>query len=140
MLDKSAIAANGGVSPSILILDYKNDFADDQKFVERVGAQISLPRELPIEMIGSQDRTGENASYAGEGVAEILEKLFDNIGGNQLSNIGRATEEMILAGELVNPTNLLNRYKGISDKEMDGVIGALDRMVRLRVFTDRREM
>ena len=131
--------SNEGVTPRILIFDYKKDYSAAE-FVNATGARVVEPFHLPINIFdisGSTDRTAWLGRY--KFFSDVLDKIYPGIGPVQraaLKQAVRATYDIAKQNGL-QPTiyDVHEEYKKQVGTKVDSVFSILDDIVDGEIFT-----
>lgn len=121
---------------SMLVLDYKRDYQEDS-FVDRVGAKVLLPNKIPLNVFALTGEYSKLAAFQkGQEIADVIAKIYGNVGPVQRSRIARLTAELFAGRDGHPPTlaMLAEAYRAeVSD---DSVTAILDIFVYGEVFSD----
>jgi hypothetical protein len=135
----SAKEANMGVAPNILIFDYKKDYSSEE-FVKAVGAKVMKPEHLPLNLFSLANAQSSVAPWLSryKFFADVLEKIFPNVGHVQLANLRDAIKKSYedLKGIGKEPTiyDIARNYEEIVPKR-DSISSILTDMVDMELFS-----
>jgi hypothetical protein len=109
---------NRGVTPNILIFDYKKDYSKDE-FVKATGAKVIKPFEIPLNFFDTRDSELDPKRARSERFkffADVLSKIYPNVGAVQRSRIKTAVKQSYVNAddlEHVAPTlsDVFSAYK-----------------------------
>ena len=83
---------NRGVTPNILIFDYKKDYIKED-FVKATGARVIKPLNMPLNLFDLRGiETKREARQKINSFIDILEKIYPNIGPVQRENLKEAVK------------------------------------------------
>jgi len=131
---RRSAAANQPNPVSILILDYKGDFAGDD-FLKAVGGRLLRPHRLPLNYFELADSSDSLAAVRKAGsFNDVLNQIF-NIGPKQQNSLRRIVVDLYKKGFPPTIEEILTEYKEVSD--YDSVVGVLEGWVLAEVFGTR---
>jgi len=131
---RSECAANQTTPLSVLILDYKRDYQDED-FLSAVGGIALVPQNIPLDVFGIQgERTALAVQRRAMAFVDVVSRIFKGIGPRQKSSLGRAVRTL-LSNSDKSPTMLqvLDAYRAEID-DVDSVVGVLENFVYSEVF------
>lgn len=122
---------------SMLILDYKGDF-QDQEFLDRVGGVVLQPIKIPLNIF-----LPETADYARKpyqqaaAFVDTLSRIYKNVGPVQSRGLNESIRELF-AEKNGNPPTLAEVHERYSIKisTPDSVLSILDSFVFGEIFSD----
>jgi hypothetical protein len=131
---------NQGVTPSVLVFDYKKDYSS-KDFVEAVGAKVVKPYHLPLNLF--------DVAGAGESMtpwldrfkffADVLDKIYTGIGPVQRQQLKRAVrdayENCKLAGRQPTIYDVHSNYQALLGNKSDAPLSIIDDLVDMEIFT-----
>jgi hypothetical protein len=119
---------------SILILDYKGDFAGDE-FLDAVGGKLLRPHKLPVNYFELQEAYSPLAAVRKAGsFNDVLNQIF-NIGPKQQNTLRRVILDLFKAEQAPTMREVLEAYR--QEADYDSVVGVLEGWVLAEVFGDR---
>jgi DNA helicase HerA-like ATPase len=131
---------NAGVSPNILIFDYKRDYSSEE-FVKSVGAKVLRPKLLPInifDLSGCPDSVQPWLSRF-KFFMDILDKIYSGIGPIQRTLLKRsvreAYEQRIGGAEAPTIYDVHANYSALIGNRPDSVFSIIDDLVDMELFT-----
>ena len=133
---------NRGISPNVLIFDYKKDYSEPS-FVEATGARIIDPREIPLNLFditystSTLDPIIEKISFFGD----VLDKIFSGIGHTQRQKLKESIKlayEISSSSDKIAPTlkDVFKSYKEALGESIDSVYGIMSDLVDRKIFTE----
>jgi hypothetical protein len=131
--------ANKGVTPNVLIFDYKKDYSSDE-FVKAVGAKVVKPEHLPVNLFSLANAQSSVAPWLSryKFFADVLEKIYPNVGPVQLGNLRDAVKKSYAdaAESGGEPTiyDVAANYEALVPKK-DSVSSILTDMVDMELFS-----
>ena len=130
---------SGRVQPnpvSLLILDYKGDFAGED-FLSAVGGRLLRPHRLPLNYFELQEPYSAMAAVRKAGsFNDVLNQIF-NIGPKQQNTLRRIIIEQFKTGHAPTIDEILAEYQQQAD--YDSVVGVLEGWVLGEVFGTRAD-
>lgn len=131
---------NQGVTPRVLIFDYKKDYSSED-FVKAVGAKVVKPYHLPLNLF--------DVAGAGERVnpwldrfkffSDVLDKIYTGIGPVQRLQLKRAVREAYENCELLGrqPTiyDVHSNYQILLGNKSDAPLSIIDDLVDMEIFS-----
>ena len=132
-------ASNMGVTPNVLIFDYKKDYSSDE-FVKAVGAKVVKPEHLPINLFSLVNAQSSIAPWLSryKFFADVLEKIFPNVGPVQLGNlrdaIKRSYDDATASGGEPTIYDVAANYEMLVPKR-DSISSILTDMVDMQLFS-----
>ena len=135
---RNAALANDNVAPRFLIFDYKRDYQSED-FVSAVGAKVVEPYHLPLNLF---DTTGVTRRPAWmprfQFFADVLDKIYSNIGPKQRSNLSRAVKEAHEAGARIGRAATIydveRQYEIIVGGNIDSPLSIIKDMTMSELF------
>lgn len=132
-------SANDGVSPRFLIFDYKRDYQSPD-FVAAVNARVVQPYQLPLNLF---DTTGVTRRPAWmprfQFFADVLDKIYSNIGPKQRNSLSRAVKEAheaaIRMGRAATIYDVEQQYENIVGGNIDAPLSIIKDMTMSELFT-----
>ena len=90
----SRASQNRGVSPNILIFDYKRDYSNTD-FVEATGAKVVSPYDIPLNIFDLPESPNKNRAQHERSrfFIDVLDKIYSGIGPVQKENIKSAVKQ-----------------------------------------------
>ena len=130
-------ASNRGQSIKFLIFDYKGDYVG-QDFVERTGAKVVAPRDIPLNVIDPSDAESMNPELDKTNfLVEVFRKIYGGIGPAQDYNLKRAIRECYEScrshGTVPSIYDVHARYEETLNKP-DSVLSILSNFTSYRLF------
>lgn len=137
---------NRGVSPKFLIIDYNEDFIDED-FVQAMDATVIEPRNIPLNFLDSGTTNGEGLSPAinrTRFVYDTLKKIYAGLGPVQEMNLRKSMKEGYRLAESAGrkaPTldDICREYSNIVKGKADAMLAILSGMVDLELFETNDE-
>lgn len=136
---------NRGVSPNVLIFDYKKDYSK-KEFVEATNAKVINPARIPLNLFDTTSCTNEINPQLERSrfFIDVLSRIYSGIGNVQsyrLKNAIMAAYEQAELNGHAAPTiyHVLEKYKDECGNNPDSLLGIIDYLVELRVFVDSHE-
>jgi hypothetical protein len=133
-------AANKGVQPSILILDYKRDYSS-REFVEATNARVIRPKHLDLNLFDLSQAPDSTTPWLDRFsfFADILDKIYSGIGPVQRQTLRSAVRSVYndKAGSGVSPTiyDIHTAYQQITNGRPDSVSSIIEEMVDREIFS-----
>lgn len=131
-------AGNRGVTPNILIFDYKKDYSSEE-FVRATGARVIRPQHIPLNLF---DLSGSSQSVAPwldryRFFSDALEKIYSGIGAVQRERLKTAIKSAYLdvAGAGYPTIYDVHRKYQEALKGSDSITGILGDMVDMELFS-----
>ncbi|MFN8517762.1 MAG: hypothetical protein U0841_35345 [Chloroflexia bacterium] len=136
---RNAALANHNVAPRFLIFDYKRDYQSDD-FVQAVGAKVVEPYQLPLNLFDTSGVTRKPAWMPRfQFFADVLDKIYSNIGPKQRSNLSRAVKEAHEAaarmGRAATIYDVERQYEVIVGGNIDAPLSIIKDMTMSELFT-----
>ncbi|MBV5634660.1 ATP-binding protein [Pseudomonas aeruginosa] len=131
--------ANRGITPRLLIFDYKRDYSS-QDFVEATGARVVKPYRLPLNLF---DTTGMGESAAPwldrfRFFADVLDKVYSGIGPVQRDKlkgaVRNAYETAGAQGRQPTIYDIHAEYRELLAGKSDSPMAIIDDLVDMEVF------
>ncbi|MFY9327497.1 MAG: hypothetical protein WAO76_05680 [Georgfuchsia sp.] len=131
---------NRGVTPRVLIFDYKKDYSSED-FVNAVGAKVVKPYRLPLNLF---DIAGAGDSMTPwldrfKFFSDVLDKIYSGIGPVQRQQLKRAVKEAYESCKLLGrqPTiyDVHSNYQAILGNKSDAPLAIIDDLVDMEVFS-----
>ena len=137
-----SVDLNRGVSPNILIFDYKKDYCKEE-FVKATGAKIVSPRDIPLNLFDTRDSLLDKKFAQKERfkfLADVLDKIYSGIGFVQRQRIKEAVRQAYSSAERLGqsaPTleDVFSAYKSDGAK-VDAPYGILEDLVEGEHFVN----
>jgi len=131
---------NRGVTPRVLIFDYKKDYSSED-FVKSVGAKVVKPYHLPLNLF--------DVAGAGESMtpwldrfkffADVLDKIYTGIGPVQRQQLKRAVRDAYDAcksdGRQPTIYDVHSNYKALLGNKSDAPLSIIDDLVDMEIFS-----
>ena len=131
---------NQGVTPRVLIFDYKKDYSSDD-FVKAVGAKVVKPYHLPLNLF--------DVAGAGESMtpwldrfkffSDVLDKIYTGIGPVQRQQLKRAVREAYenckLQGRQPTIYDVHSNYQALLGNKSDAPLSIIDDLVDMEIFS-----
>lgn len=116
---------NRGSRPRVLIFDYKNDYSK-LEFVQRVGARVIRPRQLPLNLFDTRDSSAGDLAWLERSkfFCDVLDKLYAGIGPRQRERIKEAIKQSYARAKSLgfrDPTiyDVFEAYSGLANGAID---------------------
>ncbi len=124
---------NRGIKPSILIMDYKRDYSKND-FVQKTGAKVIQPQNLPLNMFNTEDCTQENNKWLERSrfFTDLLTKIYGGLGAPQKNRIKNAVKKSFADQETGDPTiyDVFESYKELlGDAKIDSPYAIMEDIV-----------
>lgn len=130
--------SNRGVTPNILIFDYKKDYSSDE-FVQATGARVIRPQHIPLNIF---DLSGSSQSVAPwldryRFFSDALEKIYSGIGAVQRERLKTAIKSAYAEAPGGAYPTMYDVYRNYQDalKGSDSITGILGDMVDMELFS-----
>ncbi len=131
---------NQGVTPRVLIFDYKKDYSSEN-FVKAVGAKVVKPHNLPLNLF--------DVAGAGESMtpwldrfkffSDVLDKIYTGIGPVQRQQLKRAVrdayENCKLSGRQPTIYDVHSNYQALLGNKSDSALSIIDDLVDMEIFS-----
>ncbi len=131
---------NQGVTPRVLIFDYKKDYSSED-FVKAVGAKVVKPYHLPLNLF--------DVAGAGESMtpwldrfkffSDVLDKIYTGIGPVQRQQLKRAVREAYenckLLGRQPTIYDVHSNYQALLGNKSDAPLSIIDDLVDMEIFS-----
>jgi DNA phosphorothioation-dependent restriction protein DptH len=131
---------NQGVTPRVLIFDYKKDYSSED-FVKAVGAKVVKPYHLPLNLF--------DVAGAGESMtpwldrfkffSDVLDKIYTGIGPVQRQQLKRAVREAYenckLLGRQPTIYDVHSNYQALLGSKSDAPLSIIDDLVDMEIFS-----
>ena len=133
-------SVNRGVTPRVLIFDYKNDYSAEA-FVAAVGAKVIKPKHLPINLFDVSGAAESTTPWMDRYTffADVMSKIFPNIGAVQHAQLKQAVRESYQQATALSrqPTiyDVHARYKALLGNKFDGPFSVIDDIVDMEIFS-----
>lgn len=135
-------ADNRGVTPNILIFDYKKDYSSAD-FVQATGARVVRPQHLPLNLF---DLSGSSQSVSPwldryRFFADAVDKIYPGIGPVQRDRLKNAIKDAYRGQESGHyPTiyDVHRNYVGALKGGADSLSGILGDLIDMELFADER--
>jgi hypothetical protein len=133
-------AANKGVQPNILILDYKRDYSS-REFVEATNARVIRPQNLNLNLFDLSQAPDSTTPWLDRFsfFADILDKIYSGIGPVQRQTLRSAVRSVYndRAGSGIAPTiyDIHAAYQQITNGRPDSVSSIIEEMVDREIFS-----
>ena len=134
-------AQNDGVSPRILIFDYKRDYSEES-FVKAVGARVVKPQLLPINIFDISGAVNSLTPWLDrlKFFSDVLDKIFPGIGPVQRTllkkAVRRAYDQCETEQRQPNIYDVHRHYEDIlGNKGADSISGIIGDLVDMKMFT-----
>ncbi|MCE7888799.1 MAG: ATP-binding protein [Sorangiineae bacterium PRO1] len=132
-------AQNGGVRPRFLIFDYKRDY-ESADFVNATGAKVVKPYQLPINLFDTSgvERVPQWLPRF-QFFADVLDKIYSNIGPVQRSHLQKAVkaahEAAAAHGRAATIYDVQGQYEVTVGGRQDSVLSILNELTIGELFT-----
>jgi hypothetical protein len=137
---------NRGLSPKVLILDYKRDFSDptDEKcdFIERTNVKVVKPKDLPLNIFNTSDSSSDipwldRYSF----FRDVLSKIFSSQKPIQDDQLKEAVKKCFSEADGRDPTiyDVNEAYKEIIGNSRDTTSSAMGDMIDYQIFESNPE-
>lgn len=131
-------AGNRGVTPNILIFDYKKDYSSDE-FVKATGARVIRPQHIPLNLF---DLAGSSQSIAPwldryRFFSDAIEKIYSGIGAVQREKLKNAIKDAYKGHEDGSYPTIYDVHRNYQDAlkgGSDSITGILGDMVDMELF------
>lgn len=133
---------NRGVTPNILIFDYKKDYSSPD-FVRATGAKVVSPYDIPLNIFALPDSSNQQRAQHERGrfFIDVLVKIYAGIGPVQKENIKNAVKQAYKNFELteLSPTlhDIFECYQ--KDGKIDAPYSIMSNLVDSEYFVDRSD-
>lgn len=131
---------NQGVTPRVLIFDYKKDYSSED-FVNAVGAKVVKPYHLPLNLF--------DVAGAGESMtpwldrfkffSDVLDKIYTGIGPVQRQQLKRAVREAYenckVLGRQPTIYDVHSNYQALLGNKSDAPLSIIDDLVDMEIFS-----
>ncbi len=133
-------AGNQGVTPRVLIFDYKKDYSSED-FVGAIGAKVVKPYHLPLNLF---DVAGAGASMTPwldrfKFFSDVLDKIYAGIGPVQRQQLKRAVREAYencaLLGRQPTIYDVHSNYQSLLGNKSDAPLSIIDDLVDMEIFS-----
>ena len=131
---------NQGVTPRVLIFDYKKDYSSED-FVKAVGAKVVKPYHLPLNLF---DVAGAGDSMTPwldrfKFFSDVLDKIYTGIGPVQRQQLKRAVREAYenckLLGRQPTIYDVHSNYQALLGNKSDAPLSIIDDLVDMEIFS-----
>ena len=136
---------NRGVSPNVLIFDYKKDYTKSA-FVEQTGAKVVKPFDIPLNLFDTSNSTDQRNPWLGRHLffSDILSKVFSGISAKQKERIKSAVKDSYQRAELNGqgaPTiyDVFEKYGEICGDKIDVPYSIMSNLVDQGIFVDSHD-
>jgi hypothetical protein len=133
-------AGNRGVSPNILIFDYKKDYSSEE-FVKATGARVIRPQHIPINLFdlssSSQSITPWLDRY--RFFSDAIEKIYSGIGAVQREKLKNAIKDAYKGHDGGGYPTIYDVHRNYQDAlkgGSDSITGILGDMVDMELFAN----
>ena len=136
-------AGNRGVSPNILIFDYKKDYSSEE-FVKATGARVIRPQHIPLNLFDLSNSSQSINPWLDRYrfFSDAIEKIYSGIGAVQREKLKNAIKEAYKGrGEGSYPTiyDVFQNYQVAVKGNPDSITGILGDMVDMELFANDPE-
>lgn len=129
---------NRGVSPNILIFDYKKDYSSEE-FVKETGARVIRPQHIPLNLF---DLSGSSQAIAPwldryRFFSDAIEKIYSGIGAVQREKLKNAIKDAYKGHEGPGYPTIYDVHRNYQDAlkgGSDSITGILGDMVDMELF------
>ncbi|WP_282267534.1 hypothetical protein [Stenotrophomonas sp. PS02298] len=133
-------AGNRGVSPNILIFDYKKDYSSEE-FVKATGARVIRPQHIPLNLFDLSNSSQSISPWLDRYrfFSDAIEKIYSGIGAVQREKLKNAIKEAYNGrGEGSYPTiyDVFQNYQLAVKGSPDSITGILSDMVDMELFAN----
>ena len=137
--------SNRGISPNILIFDYKKDYSKSM-FVENAGATVIKPVNIPLNLFDTTYCTNEINPRLERTrfFIDVLMRIFGGLGNVQSYRIKTSVKEAFEQAELNGlgaPTinDVLGKYRDACGNKPDSVLSIIENLVDNQLFVDSHD-
>ncbi|AVA21300.1 hypothetical protein [Rhizobium sp. NXC24] len=132
---------NRGIKPRFLIFDYKKDYGSDD-FVAATGAKVIKPHRIPLNLFDTRQMPETVAPWLDRFrfFADVLSKIYSNIGAVQRDNLKRAVKsayEGVRPGRQPTLNDVHRAYSGIVEGKVDSPLSIIGDLVDMEIFASR---
>lgn len=129
---------NRGVSPRMLIFDYKRDYSSAD-FVAATGARVVRPHKLPLNLFDTAGMEDTPVPWLDRFrfFADVLDKIYSGIGPVQRDKLKKAVKsayETQVAGAAPTIYNVHAAYANLLEGKSDSPMAIIDDLVDMEIF------
>ena len=135
---------NEGISPNVLIFDYKKDYSAEE-FVSVVKARVIPPYNLPLNLFDISNAGDDPNAWLRryQFFSDVLDKIFSGIGPVQRQLLKQAVRAAYADQQQIGaqPTiyDVHAQYKILVGQRVDSVFSILDDLVDMQIFAREPE-
>lgn len=131
-------AGNRGVSPNILIFDYKKDYSSEE-FVRATGARVIRPQHIPLNLFDLSSSSQSISPWFDRYrfFSDVIEKIYSGIGAVQrdrLKNAIKIAYQENDSGSFPTIYDVHRNYQDALKGGSDSISGILGDMVDMELF------
>ena len=133
-------AGNRGVSPNVLIFDYKKDYGSED-FIKATGARIMRPQHLPLNLFDLSDSAQSIKPWMARFnfFADVIDKIYSGVGPVQRDKLKAAIRDAYDAhtdGSYPTIYDVYRNYQSSLKGGADSVSGIIGDMVDMELFVE----
>lgn len=130
-------AGNRGISPNILIFDYKKDYSTEE-FVKATGARVIRPQHIPLNLFDLSNSSQSINPWLDRYrfFADAIEKIYSGVGAVQRERLKNAIKEAYATRNGNSYPTIYEVHRKYQDalKGSDSITGILGDMVDMELF------
>ena len=133
-------AENRGISPNILIFDYKKDYSSEE-FVKATGARVIRPQHIPLNLFDLSNSSQSINPWLDRYrfFSDAIEKIYSGIGAVQREKLKNAIKEAYKGrsdGSYPTIYDVFQNYQLAVKGNPDSISGILGDMVDMELFAN----
>lgn len=133
-------AGNRGVSPNILIFDYKKDYSSEE-FIKATGARVIRPQHIPLNLFDLSNSSQSISPWLDRYrfFSDAIEKIYSGVGAVQRERLKNAIRDAYAEhGSESYPTiyDVHRNYQDALKGGSDSITGILGDMVDMELFAN----
>lgn len=133
-------SGNRGVSPNILIFDYKKDYSSEE-FVRATGARVIRPQHIPLNLFDLSNSSQSISPWLDRYrfFSDAIEKIYSGIGAVQREKLKNAIKDAYKGRDDGNYPTIYDVFRNYQDAlkgGSDSITGILSDMVDMELFAN----
>lgn len=131
---------NRGISPNILIFDYKKDYSSEE-FVKATGARVIRPQHIPLNLFDLSNSSQSISPWLDRYrfFSDAIEKIYSGIGAVQREKLKNAIKDAYKGHDGGSYPTIYDVYRNYQDAlkgGSDSITGILGDMVDMELFAN----
>ena len=131
-------AGNRGISPNILIFDYKKDYCSEE-FVKATGARVIRPQHIPLNLFDLSNSSQSISPWLDRYrfFADAIEKIYSGVGAVQRERLKNAIRDAYAGRSSETYPTIYDVHRNYQDAlkgGSDSITGILGDMVDMELF------